>query len=434
MPMNLARPTAEQGSALVISLVGGVLIGTVLCSYLVMINSRDTLAMRATSWNAAMPVLEAGVEEALTHLNRDSNNPTANNWTATQVGGQTAYWKQRTLPDGSYFCVTNFNVGTPSPFIQSAGYVASPLNDGQFISRVVQVNLTNPPSEFSRPIAANGPVQLNSLDGSALIDGYNSAVGPYDTSTNRDASGGIATNSKQPGAINISGAHVYGTAVTGPGGTISVSSGSVGDIGWNAGIQDGWTGNNMNVSFQPNSPPPAQGPTYLTPAFYSGNGSNVTYLSGGTYKLDNFVSNDRTRPLIVTGDSTLWIPGNFVVAGSGFVYINPGAHLNLYLGNPDPNVRSSAAINGGGIVNGTGVPSNLSIYGLPGNTAIRYSGQADLVGTVNAPQASFALSGGASVFGAVICNTFTLTGNSQVHYDRALAGPQILIVTGWREL
>ena len=110
--------------------------------------------MRALAWNTAMPVLEAGIEEALTHLNRDSNSPTANYWTADQVNGQAVYWKYRALPDGSYFYVTNFNVASPSPIIQSAGYVRSPLSDNQYISRVVQVTATNPPSLFGRAIAA----------------------------------------------------------------------------------------------------------------------------------------------------------------------------------------------------------------------------------------------------------------------------------------
>ncbi len=196
---------AQAGSTLVATVIISALIGTVLCSYLALIANRNQAAMRALAWNSAMPVLEAGIEEALTHLNRDSSNPATNYWTADQVNGQAVYWKYRRLPDGSYFYVTNLNVTSPSPIIQSAGYVRSPLSDNQYISRVVQVTATNPPTLFGRAIAANGTVKLS---GGSQVDGYNSTNGPYDLSTNRNASGGIATNSKQDNAIDVGSAHV----------------------------------------------------------------------------------------------------------------------------------------------------------------------------------------------------------------------------------
>src|SRR5206468_9634684 len=108
-----------------------------------------------------------------------------------------------------------------APVIYSAGFVKSPLKDNEYISRLVRVSLTNPPSLFSRAIAANGAVKLS---GGAVVDGYNSTNGPYG-SNNRNASGGIATNSKETKAINVGSAHVFGDAVTGPGGTVSVSGG-----------------------------------------------------------------------------------------------------------------------------------------------------------------------------------------------------------------
>ncbi len=404
------------------TLITTVLVGTVLGSYLALITNRNQEAMRSLAWNTAIPVLEAGIEEALTHMHDDANNPTANQWTAAVVDGQPAYWKTRTLPEGSYFYVTNVGPASPSPAIYSAGYVRSPLRDGQYISRLVRVTATNPPSVFSRAIAANGAVKLS---GGAVVDGFNSAVGYYNATTNRNASGGIATDSGQVGAISVGSAHLYGTAVTGPGGTVSVSGGSVGDLNFKGPGIEGpeWTNNNMNVAFQSNALPVAQ---YLpipdpTPI----NGSNITYLPSGNYEADRFISNDQT-PMIVTGNATLWVRGNFIVA-SGYVYIQPGASLKLYVG-------GTASINGGGIVNGTQLPSALSYFGLSSNTNLNYNGTADFVGTINAPQANFVISGGASVYGAVICNTFTSSGGSSVHYDQALAGGGIFMVTSWREL
>src|SRR2546428_119674 len=81
------RPRSVQNaSALVMTLVTGVLVGTVLGSYLVLINNRNQSAMRAMAWNSAIPVLEAGIEEALTHFNEDRiNGPDYNFWRPSVV-------------------------------------------------------------------------------------------------------------------------------------------------------------------------------------------------------------------------------------------------------------------------------------------------------------------------------------------------------------
>jgi len=422
----------QDGSTLLITMITCVLVGTVLCSYLVLITNRNTSAMRAMAWNTAIPVLEAGIEEALTHLHNDSNNPTANDWGNDVVDGQPVYWKRRDFPDGSYFLVTNVNIHSTSPKILSAGYVPSPLRTNEFISRLVEVTATNPPSAFNYAIAANGAVKLS---GNAVVDGFNSfgfpdALSAYNTMTNRNANGGVATNSKQQPAINVGSGHVYGHVVTGPGGTVAYSGGAAGDADWNAtgkGSQYGYFNDDMNVDFQDNLPP--QG-TFTDVSGTLGGGSNITYLtynsSSYIYKTGSLVSNDKTRPVIVTGNVTLWVQNTLAVGGSGYIYIAPGASLTVYVG-------GTANIAGGGVVNGTGLPQNFTYYGLPSNKVITYSGGADFVGTINAPQADFGVGGGSSVYGAVICNSFGCSGGSSVHYDQSLRGGGIFLITSWVE-
>jgi hypothetical protein len=417
--MKLTLGRTEGGGTLLITIISCVLVGTVLSSYLRLVSARNHGAMRALAWNTAIPVLEAGIEEALTHLHEDGVNYAANAWTPGLVNGQTVYQKERELPDGSRFFVTISNAASASPVIYSKGYVKAPLRD-DYVERHVRLSLTNPPSLFTRAIAAEGAVRLS---GGSVVDGYDSSLGGYDAVTNRTANGGVATNSKQTRAIDVGSGRIYGTAVTGHGGTVSVAGGAVGDLDWESGIQPGWTNNDMNVQFQPNSPP-GEG---LRPTTTQVGSSNITYLSSRTYKDTSFVSNDRTRPMIVTGDAVLWVTGDFIVAGSGYVYIEPGASLKLYVG-------GTGSISGGGIVNGTGSPANLSYIGLPSSKTLNYNGNANFIGTINAPQADFMLSGGASVFGAIIANTFTSSGGSSVHYDQATSSKGIFMVTAWREL
>ena len=204
----------------------------------------------------------------------------------------------------------------------------------------------------------------------------------------------------------------------------------MGDVDWsekNTGIQPGWTDEEMYINFQPNSPPSGKS---LPPTVTTSGSSNITYLTADSstmiYKMDSFSSIDKTRPMIVTGNCTLWV-NDFTVTGSGYVYIAPGASLKLYVGR-------TASISGGGVINASGLPANFSYFGLPTNETLNYNGTANFVGTINAPKANFTISGGTSVYGAIISNSFTSSGGSGVHYDRALGGGGIFLVTSWREI
>ena len=419
------RPNgSRQGSTVLLALFICVAIGIVLSSVLFLLQGRHTLAARAMVWNSALPIAEAGVEEALTHLHDDPGNVAANAWTASVVGGVTVYSKQRTFADGSYYSVSIENATTTSPNIFSTGFVPSPLKSNQFISRTVVAGATNSPTVFTKGIASTGTVTLS---GSAVVDGYDSRVGRYDASTNRNASGGIATDSKVAKAIDVGTGHVYGTVNTGPGGTVSIGGGAVGDVAWNAsnsGIEPGYSNDTMNVSYPSNSPPTG---SFLTPVVSSLGGSNITILANNSYQMSSFTSSDSTKPMIVTGKATLWVTGDLTVQGSGYIYVAPGASLTLYLG-------GSATISGGGVVNGTELPSNFSYIGLNSNSSFTYSGSAAFVGTINAPQAAATISGSAGAYGAVICGSYLSSGGSGFHYDQALAAGGGLVVTSWSEL
>jgi hypothetical protein len=425
--MKFASKKREEGSVLVTTLIVCVVIGTLLASYLLLMSSRYKLTVRSKCWNAAMPVLEAGLEEALTHLH-DDPSPSANGWTPATVGGQPVYTKQRYFTDGSYFYVTIDNANSNNPLIYSQGFIPSPLSTNQYITRMVKVGAINPPGIFTRALATTGTVTLS---GGGVVDGFHSRAGGYNTSTNRNASGGIATDSGVSKAVDVGTAKVYGTVNVGPGGTISVSGGAVGDVAWNAsntGIEPGWTNNNMNVAF-PSNAPPSGGP-YFAPLVTSVGGSNITYLPTGTYQMSSFTSSSSTKPMIVTGNATLWVTdtGNsFTVSGSGYIWIMPGASLTLYAG-------GTTTISGGGVVNGTGLASDFTYIGLSSNTGITYSGSAAFIGTVNAPQASLTISGSAGAYGAAIAKTVTISGGAGFHYDQALAAGAGLVVSSWTEM
>jgi len=403
-------------------------IGLVLASVLKLISARYTTTVRSTDWNAAIPVLEAGVEEAMAHIHDDAT-PGANGWTAGTLGTNIVYTKQRSFADGSYNYVTIYGATSVTPTIYSQGFVRSPMKASQYIARTVRVSTSNPPNVFTKALATTG---LITLSGGAYVDGFDSRSGGYDGLTNRNATGNIASDSTNNPAIKVGTGSVFGSVVTGPGGVISIAGGSVGDVSWNtnasnSGVQPGtgWTNNNMNVAF-PTNPPPTNS-SYLFPTATSLGGSNATFLGSGAYSAPAFTSSDSTKPLIVTGNAVLYLTGNLTVSGSGFIQIRPGASLTLYVG-------GTAVVSGGGVVNGTGLASNFSLIGLNSCTSITYSGSAAFIGTVNAPQAALTISGGGGAYGAIIAKSATISGSGGLHYDDSLGASGGLVATGWVEL
>src|SRR2546426_3528565 len=89
-----------RGNTLFIVIVITGLVGFVLAVYLTLLRSQNTATMRSQAWNASIPVLEAGVEDALSHLNaHGTTNLNCDGW--TQSG--TIYYMQRSLGENYYF-------------------------------------------------------------------------------------------------------------------------------------------------------------------------------------------------------------------------------------------------------------------------------------------------------------------------------------------
>lgn len=405
--MKQPSSPSESGSVLVMAIVFGVIGGITLGSYLTLLQARNVQTHRSLAWNSALTVVEAGIEEAFTHLQADGNNFSANNWSATESGGTTMYWKRRDLPDGSYFYVTNSNVLTPQPVIYSRGFVRAPLKTEEYISRAVRVALIKPYRSFAKAIVVNTTMTFGGTV--TLVDSFNSNLGPY-TNGVHGTNGSIATNSRLEEAINIQNGNIYGAVTTGPGGTIDIGpNGAVGDSTWNAtqnGIQPGWSGDDMNVAFIDNSLPP--GVTWY-PTLIKG----ATTLSSGYYAL-NKTTMSGNDTLTITGKVALWFRDDFNMTGNNtYIRIAPGGSLAIY-------ASATTKFAGQGIINDTGLAANLSYYGLPTNTKLDYAGGSAFIGTVKAPQTAFTVHGEAEIFGAVIADSYTATGNTKFHYDEAL--------------
>src|SRR5438105_15359945 len=93
MRIQRSKSTSLRGSALMIALIVTGLVGFVLAAYLSLLGAQNNTTMRSQAWNASVPVIEAGCEDALTHLNvNGSSNLLRDGWTLSDDQYSISRW------------------------------------------------------------------------------------------------------------------------------------------------------------------------------------------------------------------------------------------------------------------------------------------------------------------------------------------------------
>src|SRR5437879_11648691 len=126
-PMKI-RKSRETGNTLLVVLLITALLAGAMGTYLNLTLQDHKMVKRSLSWNAALPIAEAGIEEVLTHLNKNTTNWAVDGWT-------TNYARARTFGDGSYSVSFSGNLGS-LVINTSTGSIA--IANGE-ISRTVRV-------------------------------------------------------------------------------------------------------------------------------------------------------------------------------------------------------------------------------------------------------------------------------------------------------
>ena len=435
---NLQSKASRCGSALIITLTFGVIVLVMLAGYLWLIQSRSIERQRSTEWNSAIPVLEAGIEEAFTHLKDDgTNNLTANGW----VLASGLYQKTRTNADNSYYIVTISNA-MKAPVIYSQGFVPAPFGNG-YISRKVRVTTaTSGNSLFSKAILATTTI---SFTAGMLIKSYDSTdpnlSNPDGTfNTNKySANAWVASSAASGQSLKISGTLIYGGVQYSAGATPSVSGSSVGDTAWvngnsTAGIESGHSDNTLNI-------------TVPTTPFPTDSSGNTVDPSTWIYKAPlasaittNGVSG--VKYVLTTGD---WSIGSDTFHNES-IYIPPGNTVRLYVGkNGRWQMGSSDVIKVSstsslqlyndsstdavvtGIANDSGLPTHFYYWGLPDTTGskLSFTGNGFCAAGIYAYYQLVVFTGGSSstgmdLYGALVANAVTSSGHFWMAYDQAL--------------
>ena len=447
MKIVIQKSNREQGSVLFVSLAICAILGILIGSYLYLIQTQRLSVTRGQAWESALTIAEAGVEEAMAHLNSGigTNSFGTNSW--TDLGGGN-YGKTNYL-GSNYWAVTirtSPAVTNAYPVILSTGYVPGPIS-GPTLSRTILVNTRQKVSSGTN--AAIITTSTIDLSGSGVtVDSFDSSdpnystLGQYDPNKRLD-NGNIIATSTATNAVSVGDSVVYGTIHTAPGGIVVVdtknnATDSVGDLGWvnggNIGIESGHAMQDAAYNFTDVTLP--GGVTWVAPPnkaqykFTPPGGSQVnfdyTLTSGGTYVITNLGSSVYVGLLGGVPSPglnvTVYVPNSFSIPSGNAIYIAPGASLTMYV------AAASASIAGQGVVNATGLAKDFVYYGLPSNTSFGVQANANFIGQVVAPEAFVSIGGGGSTTndfsGQIIAQSVKLNGHMKVHYDQSLGGPQ----------
>lgn len=458
MKTQLNPNIRRRGFTYLTTVVTLIVVGIMLGAYLKMVAVQNQMTVRSQTWNRSIPVLEAGVDEAIAHLNKNGAPDDAGVVTLSKLandgwnnnGSLTGPWHKTGWIDGDVYWVTisSWNGSTAAfPNISSTGYVrnlpafawkrssgpflaASILDSGYFSKRMVECTVTNNPT-FTKAIVAKRGIDMNGNN--VFTDSYDSGIagrninGRWAVSIRRDR-GDVASNDTITNTINVGNANVWGRIATGPGGTIALGpNGAVGDAAWqtggNKGIQPGFSTDDMNVEF----------PDVILPAGSSGwvapPGSGA--WPSGDYRVSSVSGSLSIAP---NANVRLLVTSNWKFTGNNALTIGSNATLKVYLDCP------SADITGNGIINIYGTPKQCYIFGTSKLTSLDLGGNGETTAVVYAPYASIKLHGGGNsdqdFSGAIVGNNFTFTGHYTVHYDEALgrAGAwRGFTITSWNE-
>lgn len=237
--------------------------------------------------------------------------------------------------------------------------------------------------------------------GNATIDSYNSNSGAYGGS-NQSSNGTLATDGplQMSGNATVKG-NTYSTTADLSGnvvitGTAYASTGNVNATG-NSSV-NGTTGPTPGLSLTPATTGTASsGALAIT-------GNTTVTLAAGTY---NYTS--------------LSISGNGLLSATGAVKIY---------------VSGTISIAGNGISTSSSKPPNMIIYST-GSSAVNISGNANLYAGIYSPYSAVSNSGNGAIYGAVVSNTYTQSGNGAIHYDQALSNSassaNTLTTLSWNE-
>jgi hypothetical protein len=443
MKTSLTRQRNIHGSTLLVTMGVCTILGILMAGYLTLVNSHHRAVVRSGEWQQSIVVAEAGIEEALAHLNTDgvsTNNLAVHSW--SDLGGGN-YQKQTVVGDRTALVTIKIGpaVTNAYPVIVASSEVVGPVA-GPKVFRTVQV-LTKPKPLIPTPGAMVVVSTVNFAGSGITTDSFDSSNTNYSTGGMYDSKkaldhGDVCTISSTANLLNVGNGKVKGMVRTGPEGQATVGSvGSVGDMSWvnsgKQGIEAGHFADDINTDLPAATLPPNT--TWLPPVAgkYTVNGTTYKYSLDG--KAPWIIPNLDGSLYVAKGDNAVYVTSSIKIGSGMQIRVAPGAKLTIYMGG------ANASIAGQGVVNETGLAQSFTYYGLPANTQLVFGANAAFVGTIYAPSAAFTLGGGGNntydFIGQCVTLSAKMNGHYNFHFDEALKkvkAPTGFVASAWNEL
>jgi hypothetical protein len=426
----------QTGNVLLVSLIFSAVFGLSLAAYLSLVGTQYRASGRSQAWNMALPVAEAGIEEALALISMPgdlTNNMIGNGWT---LSGST--WNRTQVIQSNRYTITLSNITASLPDVYSKGQVLFE-SDNNWISRTIKLTLRRT-GLLSAGMLAKGVINMNGngvgVDSFDSTDPNYSVNGAYNSAKRKD-NGNVMTILGTSGALDLGNANIYGYAGVGPGGSASVGpNGGIGSFAFQAAhsgqIEAARFRTDVILDF-PDVEVPFSSPWSPQVNVKVGNTTYDYYLANGNYGMSSLDLKGRSS-MYIAGNARLLVNGGISLGGQSSIIIASGASLHLYS-------NGTVDLSGNGVANNNGNATNCFIYGLQSCTSITLSGNGTLCAVVYAPYADFSLKGGGGnaqdFCGAVVANTVTMNGHFNFHYDEALGKLQNLShlqITSWQEV
>lgn len=431
---------SEEGSTLMMAVIPMIILSVALIACLELAMSRTRMTIRSQAWNTSLAMSEAGVEDAMAHLNyTEGVNLARFGYT---LSGSRFVKNNVTLGDGSYSISITTN---DPPTVSAQGFARLPASMGgaaviamigqreaveQKVDRNVEVRIKRVPPMIG--LLSRGKVTVqNDFD----ADSYDSSDPAYSSNgvysaTRAKANGFIGTVSTVSGDMLVKdNAQIRGDV--GSGGTVGVisvtSPASVGDAAYvasSSGLQAGHRRDNVR-NVIPNISVPFPTGSGLVAGIVGGISYNWV-LTNRNYKVASDLTIGPSQKMMVTGRARLHVPGTIYVEGT--IEIQPGASLEIYVG-------SQIYVQGNGKINQFGTPDRFTFIGLSSVSQVYLQGDSFVSGVIHSPQAKLDMNGNAQFCGAGNFNDIVLQGFADFHFDEALNTNRegVFQITNWLE-
>jgi hypothetical protein len=284
MKIRITLKLKQMASALLAVMVLGGILCLFIMYYLSLIGQQNTLSVRSQSWNLAIAVTEAGVEEGLQAINSSSGNLISTEW----AYDGTYYYRSNSMPDGNSYELWIKGPAAQYPEITSRSHIYLPAlaeapsltmfaavglgsSGSTTVSRAVRVTCSkNPVTLFTAAMVSKHAIDLKG--NGVAADSYDSSNpakstnGKYDANKYTGDFGDVATVDSL--IVGVQNANIYGKLHTGPTGGYSMGpQGGVGTHAWQVahggGLQPGYFLQDANFTFPDTTLPNTTG--YLTP-------------------------------------------------------------------------------------------------------------------------------------------------------------------------